>query len=139
MLNLEQTFKPSYSYYLEKVIYQRIPDFPYTEETAIKINDELNIAIKDKGVVTVLFSRSVYFSPDCMFNIKIVYGADLTFVCLADSEKYSIEEIKESLLENNNPYLGGLIARTSLLLAQITASYGQSPLVTPPSFLKNEK
>ena len=77
------------------------------------------------------------FDPDELFELSISFGAILKF----DPEKkdeYDWHKVNmaEEFRENGEFVLSNLMNRIALLVAQITSSYGQMPLVLPPSIAK---
>ena len=72
-----------------------------------------------------------------MFNLTVTFGAILKFDP-AKKDEYKWHEINmaEEFRKNGEFVTNNLVARISLLIAQITSSYGQTPLILQPSVAK---
>ena len=82
-------------------------------------------------------SGKLTFNPEKMFRLSVAFGADLRF----DPQKineYNWREIDlaDEFRENGDFVTGNLMSRITLLIAQITSSFGQPPLVLVPSVTK---
>lgn len=51
-------------------------------------------------------------------------------------EKLSKEEIEQFILDNEEKLLGAFLVEITKLVAEITSTYGEIPLITPPTFIK---
>lgn len=79
-------------------------------------------------------NRVLKFDPEEIFELSVSYGAILKFKH-EKKEDYDWNNINlaEEFRENGQFVLANLMNRISLLIAEITSSFGQTPLVLPPS------
>ena len=136
MLNFNDYFMDSYQFSLKEVVYSKV-DREDPLECELKISDTLTADVADKLLV-LTFMRDVNFEPVSMFNLKVVFNIILTF---KEDVKDDIKTINwsQALIENPNIYLGNVVSRVSHLIAEITASFGQQPLITPPNPISKDE
>ena len=137
MLNFNDYFKDEYQFSLKDVSYSKIECEQRISEYELKISDTINAELKE-DFLYVTFTRNVYFEPKLMFNLKIVFDIIL-YLNEGSKEKAAGINWSQALLENPNIYLGNVTSRTSQLIAEITASFGQQPLITPPNPMAEEE
>lgn len=136
MLDFNEYFKDEYQFSLKDVTYSKIEN-EEPIECEIKISDTINTEVSD-NLLNITFTRDVYFNPVSMFKLKVVFDIVLN---LKEEIKEKAANINwtQTLLDNPNIYLGNVVSRASHLIAEITASFGQQPLITPPNpILKDE-
>ena len=89
-------------------------------------------------VIEIIFkltiTLSLYFDPEEIFELSLSYGAILK-IKKERKEEYDWDKINlaEEFRENGEFVLGNLMSRISLLIAEITSSFGQIPLILPPA------
>lgn len=135
MLDFKKFFNNEYEFTLKKAMYDWIEVDHSTNDLRIKVDDHIKWdIIGDRLEVT--FSRDVGFIPKSLYTIGVVFCFGLTF--RDDTVAVEAKEIDwgKEFVEQANPYLENIISRASFLIASITSSYGQKPLITPPSFIK---
>ena len=83
--------------------------------------------------IKITLKRELKFDPNQLFNISISFCAVLNF---NPEKKEEIDWHSLNLtneFQNNGQFvLQNLMSRISLLIAQITSSYGQTPVILPP-------
>ena len=133
MLNFEENFLDKYQFTLKDVNFHLIEEKQDIKEIRLNIHDDLVPSIKDNQLVA-LFSREIFFEPSALFNLKVDFEMKLTF---KDDLKLNPKDInwREELVHNPNPFIGNLISRASNLISTITLIQGQSPIITPPTFI----
>ena len=52
------------------------------------------------------------------------------------NETVDIEEIKKEFIDEQSAIINIIMSRISLLISQLTSSYGERPIVTPPSIME---
>lgn len=142
MENLAQYFENEHQIYLKGINYERLDVIkqPTDGEITLNCTDNIVATVKgDEGVELVL-TRKLSFVPEQIFGLEISFGADLHF----DKEKakeinWHEINLADEFRDNGNFVLSNLLGRISLLIAQITSSSGQTPLVIPPSMPKIQK
>lgn len=132
--NLEDYFEEEQDIFLDKVEYSRIEDKPQadTDEITLVCQDSINIAIEDNDV-TIIIKRTVKFDPAMIFNIVVAFGANLKFNEKKNEIDWNEIDLTEEFRINGRFITTQLMSRISLLVSQITSSYGQQPLVLPPN------
>lgn len=135
--NLSEYFLPEHDFYLHKVVYDRLDNVTSEEEVPLNCADNVNVEVNDNGEVKVIVTRSLYFEPEEIFRLSVAFGANLKFEPQKVSE-YNWNEINlaEEFRDYGDFVTINLISRISLLIAQITSSFGQQPLVLPPIVAK---
>ena len=90
----------------------------------------------EKEFLRVEFTRKVFFEPSCNFTIEGSYFVEhlvkepgSLYSLSPDAIKKEIESDAEFYIQENQ----GFIARVCLLIAQVTASFGNTPLILPPN------
>ena len=78
-------------------------------------------------------TRSLSFEQNELFELTVSFGAILKFEPTRKNE-YNWHEINmaEEFRKNGEFVTNNLMARISLLIAQITSSFGQPPFILPP-------
>ena len=137
MLNFNDYFKDEYQFSLKDVSYSKIECEQDVSEYELKISDTIDTELKGDSLY-ITFTREVYFEPVAMFNLRVVFDISLH---LNEGFRENAASINwsQTLLENPNIYLGNVVSRTSHLIAEITASFGQQPLITPPNPISVDK
>lgn len=135
--NLVEMFLPEQEIYLENIAYERIDIEIDQEEHALKCEDNIAVNTNGNESISIKVTRTLNFEPEELFSLKVSFGALLKF----DPEKkdlYNWESINmaEEFRMNGDFITANLMGRISLLIAQITSSFGQSPLVLPPNVAK---
>lgn len=129
--NLEKYFLPEQVFYLNSVSYKLI-DVAITENE-LNCIDNINAEVNDVEGVRIIFTRTLKFNPEGIFELSVSFGANLKF---NEEEKHAINwreiNLAEEFRVNGSFVLQNLLNRTSLLIAEITAAFGQSPIILPP-------
>lgn len=123
---------------LEKVGYNKLDEIE--SDVSLRIND--CIAIKenkyDWDKIEFIISRNLSFEPRSLVEIDVSFG-----VILELNEKYKgskqldYKSIISDMISEDCVITSIIMSRISLLISQLTSSYGERPIVTPPSFIKN--
>ncbi|MDE7224687.1 MAG: hypothetical protein K2O34_13030 [Acetatifactor sp.] len=132
--NLSEYFLPEQEFYLHKIVYDRIDGIVSKKEFMLNCADNINVEVGENSQVRVMVSRTLSFEPDEMFYLSVSFGANLRFEPQKANE-YNWNEINlaEEFRDNGNFVTDNLMSRIALLIAQITSSFGQQPLVLPPN------
>lgn len=129
--NLSDYFLPEHEYYLKNISYNRIDNPPKLTDHMLSCTDNLSASIQGNRV-RIILERGIKFDPHEFFELSISFGAELTF----NEEKsaqidWSTINLAEEFHQNGEFVLSNLVSRISLLIAQITSSFGQPPLILP--------
>ncbi len=130
--NLFEYFKEPQEFYLDKVSYRRIETENPIQSYYINCADKIEVFLQEDRV-RITVERTLTLEPKAKFELAVSYGAILKF---DDDKKHEYDWKKINLAkefqENGEFVLSNLMSRMSLLIAEITASFGQTPIVLPP-------
>ena len=131
MLHFNDYFEDEYQFSLKDVSYTK------TEGEALSSGYELKIADtlwteQNGDALSLVFARDVHFEPESLFKLRVAFDILLRFKENAPEAAGKIYW-RQELLHQPNPYLGNVVSRASHLIAEITASFGQQPFITPPN------
>lgn len=128
--NLEEYFLPEQTYFLNSVNYKILDNA--SQDGEIKCIDNINTNVTDDGV-RVIFTRTLKFTPESIFELSVSFGTILKFnEKNKDEIKWNDISLAKEFKDNGAFVLQNLLNRTSLLIAEITASFGQIPIIIPP-------
>lgn len=135
MLDLDRYFLPEINLYLIAINYEKKADVNDSSNLKLVCSDDLDVSYSDTGI-QLIFTRKLEFIPSALYMLTISYGAELTFNDKTKDEiKWNTIDLAKEIRESNSIFLSNIITRASLLIAQISSSYGQMPLITPPNFI----
>lgn len=131
--NLAEYFQPEQEFYLHKITYDRLERTMSKAEYDLNCVDNISVEICSENKIKIIVTRSLAFEPQEMFTLSVAFGTEL---------KFNLDRVKEhnwneiNLAEEFRDYgsfvTANLMSRITLLIAQITSSFGQQPLVLPP-------
>lgn len=132
--NLSEYFLPEQEFYLHKVVYDRLDSIAAKGEFTLNCADNINVEVCDNSEVKIIVTRSLAFEPEELFQLSVSFGADLKLDPQREHE-YNWREINlaEEFRHNGHFVTTNLMSRITLLIAQITSSFGQQPLILPPN------
>nr|DAM90370.1 MAG TPA: Protein-export protein secB, Greek key beta sheet.35A [Caudoviricetes sp.] len=130
--NLADYFEEQQEFYLDKISYNRIEIGVQAPKHMLNCIDRIEANVNE-DIVKLTVSRTIKFDPEEIFKLTVIYGAILKFK-KEKKEDYKWREIDlaKEFKENGGFVLENLISRTSLLIAEITSSFGQPPVILPP-------
>ncbi len=130
--NLADYFVTEQKYYLDKISYNRIDKNVQAKEHLLNCIDNIDVNISG-DTVKLTVQRILKFDPEEIFNLSVSFGAILKFNKEKEGD-YDWEKINlaEEFQENGQFVLGNLMSRITLLIAEITSSFGQMPIISPP-------
>ena len=128
---------PEHEFYLYKIVYDRLDNVTPEKTAPLNCADNINVEIKNNSIVKIIVTRSLYFEPEEIFRLSVAFGANLKFEPQKVSE-YNWNEINlaDEFRDNGHFVMDNLMSRISLLIAQITSSFGQQPLLLAPIVAK---
>lgn len=135
MRDIVEYFEEERNLYLVKVEYhlndEMDEDIP--DELTLDCEDSVTAEVySEEAIVRVVFTRNLSFSPVGPYGLTVAFGLDLMISDeYVDTVDWDELNLAEEIMEDGGDILNELIARTSLLIGQITSSYGQAPLLTP--------
>ena len=129
--NLEEYIEDEQGFYLDKVVYNRIDKKNQAEEYSLKCIDNIEAVVEEK-TVKLTVKRVLQFEPEEICELSVSHGAILKSKEEKKSYAWDKMNLAEEFRENGQFVLGNLMSRISLLIAEITSSFGQPPIILPP-------
>ena len=126
--------KDEYQFALYNVHYDLVKPEGGTE-LELNISDDLSSDIVD-GTLHIIVTRTVSFIPAALYTVSVKYTLSIPFKEDVDPSALTIDWSKE-VTEHENAYLRNIMSRASHIIAAITSSGGQPPIITPPVFMPN--
>ena len=130
--NLTDYFETEQEFYLDKITYNRIEKKEETREYSLNCIDNIDVEANE-DTVKLTVTRVLKFDPEEIFELSVSFGAILKF---KEEKKKEYDWTKINLAEefrkNGQFVMGNLMSRISLLIAEITSSFGQTPIMLPP-------
>ena len=138
--NLSEYFKPELEIFLDTVSYKRIEKLNNNceQELSLLCQDNLKVMTNEDGV-RIIVTRTLMFEPEELFALNVSFGADLKFNERKAEHEWTKINLAEEFGENGDFVTAQLMSRISLLIGQITASFGQKPLILPSVIAKKGK
>lgn len=119
-------------FYLDKIFYNRIEKNETTQEYLLNCIDNLETIVKEDKV-NLIVRRSVRFEPKEIFELTVSFGVVLKIKKDKMNEyDWSSINLAEEFQANGNFVLDNIMSRITMLIAEITSSYGQNPIIVPP-------
>lgn len=131
--NLSEYFNKDYQFYLDSIIFNRIDTRNPVNQIQMNCEDQIQTHVSARTVKLNL-TRTVNFQPENLFSLSVSFGAILTI----KEEKYKEYDWKAINLADEFKYSGNfvldnLMSRITLLIGEITSSFGQQPLILSPA------
>ena len=138
--NLQEYFRPEQEIFLDTVSYKRIEssDRDFSQEFALLCQDNVKVSVKEEGV-RVVVTRSLIFDPEEIFTLCVSFGMDLKFNERKPEHDWENVNLAEEFRENGDFVMVQLMSRISLLIGQITSSFGQQPLILPTALAQKNQ
>ena len=134
---LNEYFMPEYQYYLDSISYQRFGNTSLQVPLSLVCSDNITVSLTADNKVNLLLTRELKFSPEGIFSVTIRFGADLQFNPETSiGIDWNRVNLAEEFKKNGDFVIANLMSRASLLIAQITSSFGQQPLILPGAISK---
>lgn len=99
--------------------------------------DNLKALTQEDGI-RIIVTRTLTFDPEALFVLNVSFGADLKFNERKSEYEWSEINLAEEFGENGDFVITQLMSRISLLIGQITSSFGQPPLILPAVIAKGK-
>lgn len=131
--NLVEYFDSSQEIFLEKISYKKIDEIKENENLEVSLLCEDNVEasiMEDK--LKVVITRSLKFDPEVLFSMSVAFGAVLRFNTKKSEIDWNNVDISKEIVENGEFITLQLVSRISLIIGEITSSFGQQPLILPP-------
>ena len=138
MSTFTEYFAGECSISLENVTYNKLKE--NDGDVTLKVKDSIEIKEKQNDVNSLEFivSRSLTFDPKSLAEINVSFGVVLELNDqLKNSEQLDYARLRDEIISEDSVLMSIIMSRISMLISQLTSSYGERPIVTPPSFLKD--
>lgn len=139
MCMFDEYFTGSFSIALENVVYNKLDEIEV--EVSLRIDDVLEIKENKTNVenITAIITRSFSFEPKSLVEVSVSFEVVLELNDkYKNSDKLDLSLIRKELISEDSVIMSIVMSRISLLISQLTSSYGERPIVTPPSFMESE-
>lgn len=137
--NFSECFVSEQEFYLDKISYSRIEKKETTQEYLLNCIDNLEASVNEDKV-TLIVRRTVRFEPQEIFELAITFGVVLKIKEEKMNEyDWNSIPLAEEFQTNGNFVLDNIMSRISLLVAEITSSFGQNPIIVPPMIAQKNR
>jgi hypothetical protein len=136
----EKLFIEQTKFNLESIDYKLIK-LPNDKSLFINANENYEIVSVNFDKITVRVTRTIDFSPEEYFSLKISVLVDF-YVDERTKEGLPTEKKLEEYVKNNLSVIVNKVpvgSWISLLAGEITSNFGQTPIVLPPVFLNSDQ
>ena len=101
------------------------------EQMRLRCSDTI-VSCREGDGCRITLNRRVSFEPEHLFYLSVSVGTRFRFdMRYYEEVDWSREDVAGAFRESNSPALTDMMARCSLLIAQITSATGHTPFVTP--------
>lgn len=138
--NLQDYFRPEQEIFLDKLNYKRIENTnnKVSKEFTLLCQDNVKVSVNDDGV-RIIVTRSLVFEPEEIFTMSVSFGTDLKFNERKSEYDWKTINLAEEFRENGDFVTAQLMSRVSLIIGQITSSFGQQPIILQPALVKTNQ
>jgi hypothetical protein len=141
MLDFDKYFSKKYQFHLKSIDYKMLDRLPSQKKYELSCQDYLKTEVA-QNELHIDFVRNMKFTPKGLYTLTVAFGAVFEFNNdIKDEIDFKKIDWDLEVLKNREKFLSNVTARASLLISQITSSYGLVPVITPPTMLQdnNEK
>lgn len=124
---------------LAKAEMWEIPDEP--KQASLRMEDKIT-ARAEKDCLRVEFTRHVWFEPASSFEANVTFFVEHELKEQGSLARFTQSEINEEVKKDPKFYIQegqGFVARVSVLISQMTLSFGGTPLITPPGYMPQKE
>ena len=135
--NLQEYFKPEQEMFLDTINYKRIEsqESDVEEKLTLLCQDNVKVSV-DEEKVRIIITRSLIFDPEELFALSVSFGSDLKFNERKSEHDWMNINLADEFRKNGDFVTIQLMSRITLLIAEITSSFGQQPLILPTALAK---
>lgn len=138
-MDFDKYFSKKYQFYLKKIDYKMLNEPEFDKECKLVCEDHINTEIVQMGQLHIDFVRNIKFDPDSLYSLSVAFGAVFEFKNdIKDEVDIAKINWDTEVVKNRQKFLSNIVSRASLLISQITSSYGLTPVVTPPTIIQND-
>lgn len=130
MIDFDRYFTFDGKVFLQNISYETFDKRP-APELKLNVKDTVLAQLTEKAV-KVNFNRALTFQPEGLFSLSVTFGAWVVFRPETKDEiDWKSADIAGEIKKSNPKLLTLLMSQASLLVAEITSSAGQNPIITP--------
>lgn len=130
-MKFDEIFESNYECGLHCITFSTLPSPTCASDVQLQLKDTVTVSEKTTQNLYLTIERVLEFTPPSLFDMKISYSVVLSFK-QSNSSCYTEKQFEEYFSSQNNPVFSSVFSRISSLIAQITGSSGQAPIITPP-------
>jgi len=138
-MDLNQYIEPKQQIFLNGAEYRLLQLVAGGTTGTMRVSDNLDVSFLDNKHIKLVLTRKINFQPAGLFETAVSFGAILT---LKDDAYFLVDwktyDLPEEIINNSKNLVNPLAARISMLVAQLTSSYGQVPIITPPCVIAKQ-
>lgn len=131
-------FENEQEFYLEDISFKRLDNSEDNSEDvgeyALYCKDDLSV-FRNNNIVKVKISRNLKCIPEALFELTVSFGATLKLNDKGLTKEWTEDDLKKEFCKNGQFVTSNLMNRISLLIAEITSSFGQTPMVIEPKIM----
>ncbi len=133
MIDFSRYFLHEQQIFLDNINYETTrPEMPPAGTMRLNCKDTIVAQLIDKVGVKVTFNRAMQFEPEGPFTLSVTFGVMMRFnTVYMDEIMWKNIDIAGEFKKGCPHILSNLMARTSLVISEITSAAGQIPVVTP--------
>lgn len=136
MLDFDRYFLKESQVFLSHIDYDFL-SFPQQVDNKLSIKDTVGVYTLEDGKVKIEITRSLDFGAGKLFSLTVVYGILLRKNPFSENEvDWANINLAEEIKRANLPLIKNVMSKMCVLIAEITSSYGQVPVITPPQLIK---
>lgn len=140
MIDFSKAFLPSYTYALQHIHYENLEVLDNASQKTLNCTDTIRAQRIDPAHVQLDYMRAMEFPTKDVFALSVGFRVLYT---IDEKDTQAIDwnnvDIPAELIRSEDDSLHMIASRISLLISQITSSFGQTPIVTPPIPLESQK
>ncbi len=131
MENFDRYFLPDRKILLENISFETVKLDGRPKTMKLGCKDTIVAQLLDKGV-KINFNRAINFDPEGIFSLSVTFSTIMLFdPAKKDEINWRGMDIAGEFKKGCPHTLSALMAKTSLMIGEITAAAGQNPLITP--------
>lgn len=135
MLDFNKYFLDNREMQLRHIEYKLVDEQSKSETVSLECKDSVELETITEEKISFVYTRNLTFDPICLYHISISFNFSLVFNQEYKNDiKWDEIDFEKEIKDNKGAFIGSIISRASLQIAQITSLAGPIPIVTPPSF-----
>ena len=139
-MKIDQYLRHNGRTHLREINYQQLPNTKGDTEFKTGINDDITVDVRAEKGLLVIMTRNVTITPAALFALSVTLSVEFPFNKNTYKDiNWSDVDLRTEIVNDSSGLMNDLLNRVSLIIAQITAISGDTPLVTPPILMMPKK